>query len=181
MPKKNIDYSRTVIYKIVCNDLTVKHLFIGATTAFFKKKNLHKTLAEQKRKEPIGKGRRDCDSKLYQTIVNNGGWDNWCMIEVEKYPCKDFNEECARVRYWVETLNADLNGRTKTILTKEEQFFLISNHVCICGSKYKGQNMKDHENTDKHKKFIKKLQFVESLTKLHNETLEMHNKIMKLF
>ena len=38
-------------------------------------------------------------------IRKNGGWENWCMIEIEKYPCNDKNEAKARERYWLETLN----------------------------------------------------------------------------
>jgi hypothetical protein len=38
MPKTTIDYSKTVIYKIVCNDLDVKDIYIGSTTEFTKRK-----------------------------------------------------------------------------------------------------------------------------------------------
>ena len=34
MPRKEIDYSKTVIYKIVCNDLNVKDVYVGHTTDF---------------------------------------------------------------------------------------------------------------------------------------------------
>ena len=47
--------------------------------------------------------------KLYQMIRDNGGWSNWSMIEIEKYPCTDSNEARARERYWYEILNANLN------------------------------------------------------------------------
>ena len=50
--------------------------------------------------------------KVYDFIRNNGDWDNWSMIEIEKYPCNDGNEAKARERYWIETLKATLNERT---------------------------------------------------------------------
>ena len=31
MPKKIIDYSKTIIYKIVCNDLTITEVYVGHT------------------------------------------------------------------------------------------------------------------------------------------------------
>ena len=34
MPKSNCDYSRTVIYKIVCNDLSITDCYVGHTTEF---------------------------------------------------------------------------------------------------------------------------------------------------
>jgi len=102
MPKVNIDYSKTIIYKIVCNDLNITDCYIGQTTEFAKRKSCHK---------------RDCNTehregykyKIYKFIRENGGWDNWSMIEIEKYSCSDGNEARARERHWFETLQATLN------------------------------------------------------------------------
>ncbi len=109
MPKVAIDYSKCVIYKIVCNDLEVKSLYIGHTTDFRKRRNRHKYSCS-------------CESlpaynfKVYEMIRNHGGWENWSMIEIEKYSCNDSNEAIARERHWYETLKANLNtdypGRT---------------------------------------------------------------------
>lgn len=43
MPRKEIDYSKTVMYKIVCNDLTVKDCYVGSTTDFTNRKGQHKS------------------------------------------------------------------------------------------------------------------------------------------
>ena len=42
MPKKDIDYSKTIIYKIVCNDLNITDVYVGHTTNFIKRKARHK-------------------------------------------------------------------------------------------------------------------------------------------
>ena len=42
MPIKAVDYSKTVIYKIVCNDLEVKDIYVGSTSNFRNRKNKHK-------------------------------------------------------------------------------------------------------------------------------------------
>ena len=34
MPKSNCDYSRTVLYKTVCNDLNITDCYVGHTTDF---------------------------------------------------------------------------------------------------------------------------------------------------
>jgi hypothetical protein len=102
MPRKEIDYSKTVIYKIVCDDLNVTDNYVGSTTDFRKRKSTHKSICNN----PNSK---DYNRKIYQTIRDNGGWDNWTMIEIEKYPCTDNNEALARERYWVEKLNSSLN------------------------------------------------------------------------
>ncbi len=46
---------------------------------------------------------------VYQFIRNNGGWDNFDMIEIKKYNCADRLEASKRERYWLETLKATLN------------------------------------------------------------------------
>jgi hypothetical protein len=102
MPKIAIDYSKTIIYKIVCNDVNIKDLYVGHTTNFTKRKNGHKSNCN------------NINSKLhnyyvYQFIRNNGNWDNFSMIEVEKYFCNDKLEAKKRERYWIEMLNANLN------------------------------------------------------------------------
>ena len=101
MPKVDMDYLKTTIYKIVCNDVNVKELYVGSTN-FIQWKSHHKS---------------DCNninSKHYNVFVykfirNNGGWDNFSIIEIEKYPCNDRLEAKKRERYWIETLNANLN------------------------------------------------------------------------
>ena len=56
---------------------------------------------------------------MYNTIRNNEGWENWSMIEIEKYPCNDINEACSRERYYYELLNAKLNTNYPTRNGKE--------------------------------------------------------------
>ena len=43
------------------------------------------------------------------------------MIEIEKYNCNDSNEAKARERYWIESLNANLNMTTPNRTYKEMQ------------------------------------------------------------
>ncbi len=42
MPRNEIDYSKTIIYKIVCNDLTITDCYVGSTTDFKTRKAAHK-------------------------------------------------------------------------------------------------------------------------------------------
>jgi hypothetical protein len=112
MPKKEIDYSKTVIYKIVCCDLNVTDNYVGSTTDFRKRKSHHKSVCN----DPKSK---DYNRKIYQTIRDNGGWDNWTMIEIEKYHCTDNNEAHTRERYWVEKLKSSLNIQVPARSKKE--------------------------------------------------------------
>ena len=53
---------------------------------------------------------------MYKFIRNNNGWDNFTMVEIEKFPCTDGNEARSRERYHYErsntTLNSDVPART---------------------------------------------------------------------
>jgi hypothetical protein len=116
MPRQEIDYFKTVIYKIVSLDLGIKDCYVGSTTDFRKRKSQHKVHC------------KTLNFKLYQFINSNGGWDNWDMIEIEKYPCIDSNEARTRERYWVEELKAELNTRRPISTTKEDK---IKNNMRI--------------------------------------------------
>jgi len=113
MPKKPYDYSKTIIYKIVCKDLNVSDVYVGHTTDFTRRKSQHKSHCHLETSEHY-------NIKLYKFIRDNGGWTNFDMIEIEKYPCNDYNEACSRERYWYELLNAKLNG-VIPLRTKEEK------------------------------------------------------------
>jgi hypothetical protein len=112
MPKNNIDYSKTVMYKIVCKDLSITDLYVGSTTSFTKRKTAHKYSSSHPNKS-------NYHYKIYETIRNNGGWNNWEMLEIEKFPCNDGNESRTRERYWVEELQPKMNTKSP-LVTQEE-------------------------------------------------------------
>ena len=85
MPRVKINYQNTIIYKIVSIDKP-EIFFIGSTTEYSKRKNLHKT-GELK----------GFYEKLHQIIIANGGWDKFKMLEISKFPCIDKNEADAEV------------------------------------------------------------------------------------
>lgn len=102
MPRETIDYSKCIIYKIVCNDETVLDCYVGHTTNFVKRKHGHKTNCNNE-------NARDYNIKLYQMIRDHGGWLEWQMIPICEYPCE--NSIQARIKeeeYRIE-LQAGLN------------------------------------------------------------------------
>jgi len=102
MPKTIMDYSKTIIYKIVCNDLTIKECYVGHTTDMTKRKCAHKKACNNEKCK--------CHHlKIYQIIRENGGWDNWNMVLVEKFPCNNRQEACKRERELYEELDAKMN------------------------------------------------------------------------
>jgi len=113
MPRKPVDYSRTIIYKIVCRDLTIKDVYVGSTTNFVKRKYMHKTFCNKEKY-------KEHNFKIYKIIRDNGGWDNWEMIEIEKYNCNDKREAETKERFWYEQLYSNMNTY-RPLRTKEER------------------------------------------------------------
>ncbi len=132
MPRNEIDYSKTIIYKIVCNDLNVTDCYIGSTTDFKTRKAAHKTTCNNE------KGPR-YDLKVYKMIRDNGGWSNWTMLQIELYPCKDSNEAHARERYWYENMNAKLNSNIPNRSQKEYRDE-YKDHIKEYSSKYQNDH-----------------------------------------
>ena len=102
MPKKEIDYLNTIMYKLVCNNLQITDCYAGHTTDFTDRKYSHKIRC-------VNPNNAKYHLKVYVFIREHGGWDNWSMIEIEKYPCNDNNEARSRERYWYEQLKSNLN------------------------------------------------------------------------
>jgi hypothetical protein len=155
------------MYKIVCNDLNIKDLYVGHTTDFKRRKSEHKKKAVN----------TNYHFKIYETIKANGGWENWSMIEIEKYPCNDSKEATARERYWFEILQANLNtyfpqrtskeyyDATKQYQLKYQKDYALKNKdnintkrnkpiICVCGGCYTVRNQSRHFKFIKHIKFI---------------------------
>ena len=113
MPKTQKDYSHTIIYKFCCKDTKVKDTYVGHTTNFNQRKHNHKTNC-------CNENSKNYYLNIYKFIRNNGGWDNWSMIQVEELNCNNSREALQRERYWMETLQASLNC-INPITTKEEK------------------------------------------------------------
>jgi hypothetical protein len=104
------DYGKTVIYKIDCKNKNITDIYIGHTTCYYQRYRLHKSSCNNQ----TSKG---YNCKIYKIIRENGGWENWDMIIIEKYPCSNITEAKERERYWIEkessTLNVSIPNRSK--------------------------------------------------------------------
>ena len=78
MPRTPIDYSKTIIYKLVKNDdFNNENIYVGSTTDFTRRKNEHKNTCNNEKS-------KDYNDKKYQYIRENGGWSEWNMVEIFK-------------------------------------------------------------------------------------------------
>ena len=103
MAKVEIDYSNTIIYKITCKNAVINDVYVGHTTNFVQRKQAHKYSC-------INTKSYSYASKLYETIRNNGGWDNWVMEIINFYNCANQYEARAKEQEYFISLNATLNS-----------------------------------------------------------------------
>jgi hypothetical protein len=116
MPKTPTDFSRCVIYKIVCFDTNITDCYVGHTTDFIRRKSQHKSRCNN----PISK---EYNKKVYQFIRSNGDWDNFQMLQIEEHPCSNKREAELREEHWRKELTATLNGN-RPFITEEERLAL---------------------------------------------------------
>lgn len=85
------NYNESIIYKITCKNAEIKDTYFGSTTRFTVRKHNHKV---------------NCvdmpDRRLYKTINENGGWDNWTMVPLEQFPCENRMALNIREQFWID-------------------------------------------------------------------------------
>ena len=153
------------IYKICCDDCP-DFVYVGSTKAFRERKGRHKRNTLNGRPE-----------KLYNTIRENGGWDNWRMVTIEDIGEVSLTQARIKEEEWRVKLNSNLN-MVKCFRTEEERkeykrqnankfYNENKNKVleeqrtkvkCECGCQVNKGNLLRHKLTDKHKLHLKKLE-----------------------
>ena len=169
MPKQNIDYSKAIMYKIVCKDLAIKDMYVGSTTDFRARKNNHKVDCHKI-------GGKNYNFNLYKFIRDNGGWVNWEMILIEKFPCDSKLDCMKKERDIKEKLNANLNSN-RAYVTNEENKLRCANYYnkyqkysenivqrklngkikikCECGCVVSKSSVCSHKKSNKHVELMK--------------------------
>ena len=112
-----MNYKNALIYQICCKDVSITDVYIGQTTNFKQRKAQHKSTCNNEKT-------KNHNFYVYKFIRDNGGWENWNMILVEKINCNDKLEVCQRERYYVELFKAKLNSNvpSRTIQEYGEQY-----------------------------------------------------------
>jgi len=153
MPKTEIDYSNTIIYKIFCKDAAINDVYVGHTTNFVQRKQSHKDCCIN-----IKSPNHNC--KVYQVIRANGGWNNWKMDIINFFDCKDHYEARKKEQEYFISLNATLNSiepmpKLKVSLPvkdkKDKETFFCSTCKIYCNS---SKVFEQHNKTKKHLKIL---------------------------
>ncbi|AIW01895.1 MAG: hypothetical protein ASQ68_gp05 [Yellowstone Lake virophage 6] len=162
MPRKEINYQKSVIYKIEHLE-KLELLYIGSTTDFIKRKNSHKSNSTNQ------KNKSKYNLKLYQMIRENGGWDCFKIMIIKEYPCLNKIELLIEEDKMMKELKSLLNSK-KAIFSYNEYYeenkdkmkeyyeenkdkikeYKNKTYLCDCGCKIRIDNKYNHNKTDKH-------------------------------
>ena len=92
------NYQNTIIYKLINYDCP-ENVYVGSTTNWVKRKQLHKCNAINS----------ICNYKKYVIIRETGGWESWNMVKICDFPCNNRREaEQEEDRHMLE-LKANMN------------------------------------------------------------------------
>ena len=175
MPKKLIDFQKTVIYTIK----TGNSLYVGSTTNFTQRKSGHTNSISNENKKTY-------NLKLYKAIRANG--NEWCMLPHSKFPCNDKIEQTIEEERIRQLLNADLNSKScgtginlselgdkeykkqyytedKAKIDEYQQQYRTENKAklaehrkqkvtCECGCNVTKCNLPQHKRTKKHQNWV---------------------------
>ena len=159
MPKLPTDYSKTIIYKLVHNeDYDNANIYIGSTTDFIRRKNKHKSDCNCEKSKAY-------NQKNYQYIRENGGWDCFNMIEVEKFPCNDKREAEAREEYWRCQFNSKLNSM-RAYITEEQRKEL---------DKERKREYREHDEYRQYQKVYHKIYYEKNREKIIENMKQYYN------
>ena len=173
MPRIPTDYSKALIYKIVCNDIKIKECYYGSTTSFVKRKSQHKRSCNNI-------NTKQYNFPVYQFIRCNGGWDNWNMVLVKEFACNTKLELEREERMCMEQdetrLNAHLPARTDDEKKEYYKQHYIDNadkkkqHYIDNADKIK-EKRKQHyiENTEQHKQYC-----IDNADKIREQQKQYH-------
>jgi hypothetical protein len=157
MPRTPINYANAIVYKICCKDINVVEIYVGSTTNFTKRKCGHKANCDNVKLKSY-------NYNVYQFIRNNGGWNNFEMIELEKVlNCADANTLKSRERYFLENLKASLNMTTPT-RTKSEYYQDNKETMSLQNKIYKNNNKEKYKEY-KHNYHLKNIEKISEYTK----------------
>ena len=154
------DYQKGCIYKLVHKeDYDNRDIYIGSTTNFKVRKNLHKTTCNN----PDNK---EYDRTLYQFIRNNDGFENWIMIQLEAFPCDGKRDIETRERYYIDLLKPNLN---KNIPTRTDKEYRQMNKEKLA------EYLKEYRETHKEKAAEYRETHKEKIAEWHIEKIECPN------
>jgi hypothetical protein len=102
-----MEEQKAVIYKLFCNDETIKDIYVGSTVNFYGRVHQHKTLCKKN------------TLPLYNFINQHGGFSNWKFEIIDEFIAYGRKQILQKERYWYNELKPTLNKQRPSISYEE--------------------------------------------------------------
>jgi len=163
MGNKIKNYSNGIIYKLCCKNPNIENIYIGSTTDIDCRKQYHINSCNNKNDFSY-------NNYKYKFIRENGNFENWDIIIVEKFSCDNKEQLEIRERYWYDKLKPQLNSIKPRSTIKEKN--LLKNEWNKKNKNKKNEwSKKNYSNNDDRKKYINdynKKYYEENKSTYHN-------------
>ena len=113
------NYSNSSIYKLCCNDASITDIYIGSTTNFRRRKFTHKSSCHNSKSQ-------NYNQNVYQFIRENGGFNAFDMIEIERCNATDKRNIDIPVKDGNTTPNSTFNNNDFSTTKSKEELLIDS-------------------------------------------------------
>ena len=138
-----------IIYKIKSLDPNIDYCYIGSTQNFTKRKCKHKSMCNTINSIT--------DTKLYNTMRENGGWDNFQMTPIEEYKCDTPQQARMREQFWINNIEEKkLNSYDAFIDDKKRNKIAEQIAEQIVDFNFKNQDLMSQKEKDYYLKSLDK-------------------------
>jgi len=165
------NYKNGCIYKLCCKNPNINEIYVGSTVAFRIRKNRHKTSCNNEKS-------RNYNFYVYKFIRENGGFENWDMIQIESYEAKDKRDLETRERYYIEMLKSSLNTNIPT-QTKKEYYEVKKEDILQKAKEYREKNKLDILQKAKEYYEVNKEDLKQKAKEYHEKNKEIIKKKAK--
>jgi hypothetical protein len=143
-----VKYQEGVIYKIAHR--YSPYVYIGSTTNFNRRKSEHKFHATNEKSPKY-------NHKVYQTIRELGGWNNFEMVLVARCPCNDKMELHAKEFEYQQLFDVNMNTYDavhdpeyyKKYREKNKEY-ILEKIKCGCGCVISRSSLFRHRRSQRH-------------------------------
>jgi len=132
-----VNYGESMIYKLCCKDSNITDFYIGSTTNFSRRKSQHKKNCNNQTDEHY-------NLKVYKIIRDNGGFENFDMILIEKVNVDNKRDLEKIERKYIDELKPSLNSIRSYISIEEKK-----SEKVYYDKNYRELNKEEKAKTDK--------------------------------
>ena len=158
-------YDKSIIYKLCCKDPSITDIYIGSTTNFKSRKYQHKIVCNNQNGE-------NYLCYKYVFIRDNGGWENWDMVQIKEFKCENKRELEAEERKIIEQTGATLN---KIMPTRTDKEWREKNKDTI--KEYRKQYYeKNKDEINKNQKEYRKQYYEKNKDEINKKRRELYKK-----